>query len=295
MTRLGVIGLSEGNGHPYSWSAICNGYDARAMEDCGFAAIPRYLGKQSWPRDRLPEAVVTHVWTQDRDRAAHIAKAALIENVVNQPEAMIGAVDGLLLARDDAENHARFATPFLQAGIPVYVDKLPALTVADFERLLSAQKRSGLVFSGSALHFAHELSLDATSRREIGPIRHIFGITPKSWDRYAIHVIEPAMLLLGDAGKVTNARNWSGGSASGLDVVFENGAQAHFAALGDVNAPISLRVIGETGWRDLIFTDSFACFRAALSEFVGGILDGHSRSDVDFLRGIVGLVERGRA
>jgi len=295
MTRLGIIGLSEGNGHPYSWSAICNGYDAREMEDCGFAAIPRYLEKRSWPRDRLPETVVTHVWTQDRDRAAHIAKAALIEQVVNQPEAMIGVIDGLLLARDDAENHARFAVPFLQAGIPVYVDKVPALSVAEFESLVSAQKRSGLLFSGTALHYARELTLDAASRQAIGPIRHIFGITPKSWDRYAVHVIEPAMLLLGDSGAAKSVRNWANGSARGLDVVFENGTQAHYAALGDVGAPISLRIIGEKDWRDLVFADSFSCFRSALSEFVTGIREGCSRSDLDFLRRVVGLVERGRA
>ena len=25
--NLGLIGISEGNGHPYSWSAIINGYN----------------------------------------------------------------------------------------------------------------------------------------------------------------------------------------------------------------------------------------------------------------------------
>ena len=29
--RLGVIGMTEGNGHPYSWSAILNGYDRERM------------------------------------------------------------------------------------------------------------------------------------------------------------------------------------------------------------------------------------------------------------------------
>ena len=31
--NLGVIGLSEGNGHPYSWSAIFNGYDSVEMDE----------------------------------------------------------------------------------------------------------------------------------------------------------------------------------------------------------------------------------------------------------------------
>ena len=38
--RLGVLGLSEGNGHPYSWSAIFNGYDPQAMASCPFPDIP---------------------------------------------------------------------------------------------------------------------------------------------------------------------------------------------------------------------------------------------------------------
>src|SRR5690554_2257137 len=44
--RLGVIGLSDGNGHPYSWSAIVNGYDPVAMQACEFPVIPEYLGHQ---------------------------------------------------------------------------------------------------------------------------------------------------------------------------------------------------------------------------------------------------------
>ena len=28
--KLGIIGISNGNGHPYSWSAIFNGYDTTA-------------------------------------------------------------------------------------------------------------------------------------------------------------------------------------------------------------------------------------------------------------------------
>ena len=44
--RLGVVGLSEGNGHPYSWSAIFNGCDMSFMKDCGFPVIPGYLAKQ---------------------------------------------------------------------------------------------------------------------------------------------------------------------------------------------------------------------------------------------------------
>ena len=33
---LGLIGVSEGNGHPYSWSAIFNGYDKKKWKNVDF-------------------------------------------------------------------------------------------------------------------------------------------------------------------------------------------------------------------------------------------------------------------
>ncbi len=295
MTRLGVIGLSDGNGHPYSWSAICNGYDSETMRDCGFPAIPRYLSERRWPQDRLAGVKVTHVWAQDADRARHIAKAALIENVVQRPEEMIGAVDGVLLARDDAENHATLAKPFLHAGIPVYLDKTPALKVSEFDRLLALQSRPGLIFTGTALRFASEFQLDEQSRHKIGRIRHIVGITPNRWDRYAIHVIEPALAMGGNAGAVTRYRSWSAGDSRGLHVLYDSDLQMHFSALGAAAAPIAIHIIGEKGEQRFTFADAFLCFRAALSEFVTGILGGGSRTDIDFMRKVVALIEQGRA
>ena len=39
--RLAMVAMVEGNGHPYSWSAIINGrYDAEAMASRGYPVIP---------------------------------------------------------------------------------------------------------------------------------------------------------------------------------------------------------------------------------------------------------------
>jgi predicted dehydrogenase len=295
MIRLGIMGFVEGNGHPYSWSAICNGYDPVAMEQSGFPTISHYLAERKWPNDRLANVSVTHVWTQDAARSRHIARAALIENVVSKPEDMIGKIDGLLLARDDTENHPMFAAPFLQSGIPVYLDKAPALSVANFDRLFERELKAGIIFAGSTLRFAQEFQLTATDRSAIGPIRHISAVTPNTWDRYAIHVIEPALNLIGNVGEVVRGQNWSAKNVQSLDVEFEAGISAHFAAVGGALAPIAIRVFGERNWRDLVFKDAFSCFRAALAEFVGGIRDGASRLDIGFTRRVVDLIERGRS
>ena len=44
--RLAMLGMVEGNGHPYSWSAIFNGYDRAAMAKCPYPTIPDYLNKE---------------------------------------------------------------------------------------------------------------------------------------------------------------------------------------------------------------------------------------------------------
>lgn len=122
--KLGVIGMSEGNGHPYSWSAIFNGFDMEFMKNCPFSSIPDYLSEQQFPTDFLTQdAEVTHIYTQDISISEHIAKSSLVKNIVQNPKEMIGKIDALLLARDDAENHMKYAKDFLDAGIPIYIDK----------------------------------------------------------------------------------------------------------------------------------------------------------------------------
>ncbi len=54
--RLAMLGMIEGNGHPYSWSAIVNGYDPAAMAACPYPVIPVYLGKQPLESVRIPGA-----------------------------------------------------------------------------------------------------------------------------------------------------------------------------------------------------------------------------------------------
>ena len=75
--KLGIIGISEGNGHPYSWSAIFNGYDTQAMKLCPFPVIPQYLSEREFPSDFLTEiGEVTHIYTQDYELSKQIAKAS---------------------------------------------------------------------------------------------------------------------------------------------------------------------------------------------------------------------------
>lgn len=292
--KLGVIGLSPGNGHPYSWSAIFNGYDPVYMEECGFPVIPRYLEKQRFPEDAIAEAQVTHIWAQENKIALHVANAALIPNVVERFTDMIGEVDGVLLARDDAETHLEFAAPFLDAGIPIYVDKPLALSVAEAKRLLDRQRFPGQLFSCSALRYAREFQLSGADLAQIGRLRHIHATVSKDWDKYAVHVIEPLLLHVKDRGDIVRCQTWREGDSTTMAVAYRNGFQALISTLGSACAPLVLRVVGDDGWKDLIFEDSYSAFKGALLDFVQGIIHRDERIAPDFMLEVAGLIEAGR-
>ncbi|WP_201546766.1 Gfo/Idh/MocA family oxidoreductase [Psychrobacter immobilis] len=294
--KLGVIGSSEGNGHPYSWSAIFNGYDSVEMEKCGYPVIPRYLEQQQWPASQIKEARVTAIWTQDIALSRHIAKAAKIEHVVTCYKDMIGQVDAVLLARDDAYNHLQYAEPFLRQGIPIYIDKPIALSINDLDRLYALEYCSGQIFTCSALRYSKQLALTTTDRQSLGHIKQIIAFTPRSWSKYAVHIIEPVLNMLSEGDEIVEmispACHRSDGSGS-LAVCWSSGIQTNFFALGNGQSPISIRVFGTSGWKDFTFTDSFSAFKAALQAFIQGISDKKVMSDRAFNTTVVQLLERG--
>ena len=98
MIKLGIIGYNEGNGHPYSYSSIFNGFDMDYMKDCPYPSIPKYLNKHNSDEERLKSAKVSHIWTQDKDLSCHIAKSSKIENVCGVYD-ITGNTDTLVIVK----------------------------------------------------------------------------------------------------------------------------------------------------------------------------------------------------
>lgn len=279
---LGIIGVSEGNGHPYSWAAIFNGYDAESMQKCPFPVIPEYLSKRSFPEDAIAGAKVTHVWTQSAEISRQVAEASCIRTVVTEPQDMIGEVDGILLARDDAGNHFQQALPFLDAGLPIYIDKPLALTVAEAESLFDRQQWQGQLFSCSALRFAPEFELLEDVRERLGNPVFVRAISPKSWECYAIHAIDAMLGALGPMGPVIDHALWKMGPVTSLHVRWESGVLGEFVVSGNGVGPIAVEIRGDRGCFYSEFRDAFTAFRNALSVFVDQIKGPrpHHRNDV---------------
>lgn len=263
-----MLGLIPGNGHPYSWSAIINGYDPKEMAKCPYAAIPQYLGKQPLEEVGIAGARVTHLWTDRPEEAEPIAKAALIPEIVARPEEVIGAVDAVIISTDDGTDHVRRVRPFVEAGLPVFVDKPLAITREELRVFVQWKRQGARLLSSSGLRYAPE----------IGQIRGrswkwITSLTAKTWERYGIHALEPIHTVLGPG--FTQVRNES---RPGSDIVHchhKSGTQVTVAAIYDATGSFgTLHAYGaeeECGFR---MTDTYAAFRGQFVAVVDWLRSG---------------------
>lgn len=263
MIKLGVIGISEGNGHPYSWSAIFNGYNQEMASICPYPIIPKYLGEHEFPAEQLTNAVVTHVWTQDLKESERIAKFSKIENVCSSIEELL-VCDAILLARDDAESHFELAEPFLKAGIPVFIDKPFALSLEAANRILNACVEPWMVFSCTTLRFAKEFELTDDPK---GSIHTIEAVTPKRWSTYGVHILEPSLRFIPNRGKLISVER-KGGKHYDLIWVFWENAVARYFCSGDQPSELSISAFSDETYEKRIFQDSFSCFKRTLDCFI---------------------------
>ena len=124
--------------------------------------------------------------------------------LVEKPEEMIGKVDGMLIESLQGSQHLARARPFLEAGIPCFIDKPFTNGVADALRLIElSEKHKAPIFSSSSLRYAPELvqflahakAGKLTGALAYGPA-HLHEGNPGLF-HYGIHAVEILFTLMG--------------------------------------------------------------------------------------------------
>lgn len=78
--------------------------------------------------------------------------------LVDKPEQMIGKVDGVLIESQQGSVHLERARPFLEAGVPCFIDKPFTCGLADAQKLVELAARKKVpIFSASSLRYAPEV------------------------------------------------------------------------------------------------------------------------------------------
>ncbi len=262
--RIAMLGMIEGNGHPYSWSGIINGYDPAEMAKCPYAAIPDYMGRQPLDSVRIPGARVTHIWTDDPADAPKVARASLIENVVARPEDVIGEVDAVIIATDDGDDHVARARPFIEAGLPVFVDKPMATNRADLGQFMKWHEEGAVILSTSGMRYMPEMNGDFS---HLGELRWITSFTCKTWERYGIHALEAVSPLLGPGFESVQALSDARGDV--MHITHRSGTVVTIGAIHDAYGSFgAVHLYGTKGQLPLRLTDTYTAFRTQLVAFI---------------------------
>lgn len=134
-------------------------------------------------------------------------------SIVDSPEELLGQVDAVLVLSLCGDAHLERARPFLEAGVPTYVDKPFACSLSDAAEIvrLADDHRARLMYS-SALRYADEIG---TFRRNCGRFGAIHGILSygpgKRHPRnpgllhYAVHPLEVLFELMGAGCETVSA------------------------------------------------------------------------------------------
>jgi hypothetical protein len=293
--RTGIIGFSEGNGHPLSFSAIVNGYDDEKFAAAGWPVIHNYLKAQGPERFGIGDARVTCAWTQYPELTAKICAACKIDTACASVNDMIGRVDAVIVARDDWETHAPLAMPFLEAGLFVFVDKPLSLDdreLAAFEPYL----RSGKLMSCSGLRFAQELDEFRQPRSEwaIGTPKLIEASVLFGIERYGIHMIEAVASLDPAWGRVSTVTRLAVPHDAWL-MQFSDGVPFVLHCLGTVAKTFHVGFYGDKGHRHFDLHDNFSAFRRAMEKFFAMVKSGTPAIDPDETLRVMRLIQEARS
>lgn len=125
--------------------------------------------------------------------------------IVDRPEDLLGQVDGVLIEANDGSVHRERALPFLDAGLPVWIDKPFTTSVADAVALVAAAQRRGVpLFSASALRYGLELQRLQEQAAETGRLLGADVYSPAALHprnpglfHYGVHGVEMLYALLG--------------------------------------------------------------------------------------------------
>jgi predicted dehydrogenase len=273
--RLAMLGMVDGNGHPYSWSAIINGrYDPQAMAECGYPVIPQYLGAQPKEALGISGVQVTHIWCDDPADAAKVARAAYIPHVVARPEDVLGQVDAVIIPTDKGGEHVARARPFIEAGLPVFVDKPLVDAADDLGQFLRWQQAGKAILSTSCMRYAREFTALRSRLDEVGQLRLVTITTAKSWERYGIHALEAVYPLL-RPGAWQSVANTGTVEANVVHARHADGIDVVLAAVADLYGAFGC--MGLFGTKSTIterFQDTFYAFKTQLMSFVDYLRTG---------------------
>jgi predicted dehydrogenase len=164
------------------------------------------FGKMFNVDKKFPGVEVVAVWGETDEFAQRAAERGSIPKIVKEQGELLGMIDALIIDHRHAKYHAAAAVPFIEAGIPTFIDKPFTYRVQEAQNLLDlAEKHKTPITCLSGLGIGpgvDDMAAQVAEMAEIGPIL-VTG--PADVDSkyggiffYAVHFVERMFKVFGD-------------------------------------------------------------------------------------------------
>lgn len=270
---IGILGMTEGNGHPYSWSAIFNDYDPDLMGKSPFPTISAYLNRQPKSTIGIPGAHITHIWCDRKEDADDVAQCSNIGNVVEKPEDMIGKVDAVICATDIGSEHVERCRPFIEAGIPMFIDKPMADNESDLKQFVKWHDSGKHFISSSSQRYVKSLEPYYSDHYEIGKLMYICQPMCKKWETYGIHALEGIYPFLGKGFlTIVNSGTYE---RNMIHITHGSGCDVHIPLCEGMYGGFGTTLlVGSVGNKTITDNDSYYSFKKQMDLFVRYLRSG---------------------
>lgn len=190
------------------------------------------FGKMFNVDKKFPGVDVHYIWGETEDFAKNAMEKGKIPNMVKDPKEMLGKIDALIVDHRHAKYHLEAARPFVEAGIPTFIDKPFCYRVNEGKKFLSMAREKGTPITSYSTVAHSEATLDIKKQIEnLGEISHVITTAPADFDSqyggiffYGVHSVQPLMYIFGDdIKKVRATREGENATAS---LAFGNGMLA---------------------------------------------------------------------
>ncbi len=217
-------------------NAISNTMDADKKIKIGIIGAEnshtRGFGKMFNIDKKFPGVEVKYVWGETEEFAKDAMERGGIPNMVKDPKEMLGKIDALIVDHRHGKYHLPAARPFVEAGIPSFIDKPFCYRLEEGIEFLEMAKKTGTPVTSFSSIAQSEETFDIMEQvKDMEEINQVIrsgrlDIYNKYGGVffYGAHLIQPLMFMFGD--DVEKVRITKNDKNSGANLVFRNGMLA---------------------------------------------------------------------
>lgn len=196
---------------------------------------------------------VDSVWGETEKFAKDAAKAGQIPNIVAKPRDMLGKIDALIVDHRHAKYHLKPALPFIEKGVPTFIDKPFCYRAAEGKEFLKvARKHKTSVTSFSVVPHQKSFQRFAKKLPDLGTIK-----AARTWGScdlkspwggvffYGIHQVDMALVAFGyNVSSVLVTKNGNGATAQ---LMYSDGKIVTMDCVKEGCPGFGLAAVGEKG------------------------------------------------